>query len=284
MGLITTPSPAASLAAEILATARALRQAQPNAVPLAFWDFDGTLIEGDCCEGFCRADGHGYPGLADLAIQIGYSARFGTGERKKMREAVRRSIQKNGHVLGNGFVAQVFAGASLKALLELARTHFEEVMASWMFATALEIWRALEAGGIRCHVISASPDFFVKGAATTLGVPEDRLHGARLAVKGDGTLSDETVEPITYGEGKAARMRQIVAESAIAEPQHTFWPVAAFGNCAPTDGALLDAVARTVLPAGRPVSVLINSEVPEEARGRYHETVFAARVDIPAKA
>jgi HAD superfamily phosphoserine phosphatase-like hydrolase len=272
------------IAAEILATARALREAQPNAVALAFWDFDGTLIEGDCCEGFWREDGHGYPGLADLAIQRGFSARFGPDGREQMREAVKLAIRKEGHVLGNGFVAQVFAGASLKAMLELARGHFEEVMGSWMFATATEIWRTLEADGIRCHVISASPDFFVKGAATTLSVPEDRLHGARLTVKTDGTLSDETVDPITYGEGKAARMRQVVAESAIAEPQHTFWPVAAFGNCAPTDGALLDAVAHTVLPAGKPVSVLINSDVPEEARGLYREAVFAARANIPSQA
>jgi HAD superfamily phosphoserine phosphatase-like hydrolase len=281
MELISVPSPAV-LAAEILATAEALRAAQSNAVATAFWDFDGTLIEGDCCEGFARHDGHSYPGLADLAVERGFSTRFrGPTGRADMIEAVRLALRTDGHIIGNGFVAQAFAGARLSEMLALAREHFEQVMGPWIFADALAIWRALEAGGIQCHVISASPDFFVKGAASVLGVPEDRLHGSRLAIHADGTLSGDTVPPITYGEGKAARMCDILRELAAAHPHRTFWPVAAFGNCLRTDGPLLDAVASTVLPAGNPLSVLINEPLPADARGRHRETSFAARVIAP---
>src|ERR1035438_8251834 len=44
-----------------------------NAVFLAFWDFDGTTMKGDCSEGL-REDGHAvYSGLAELAIEHGFS-------------------------------------------------------------------------------------------------------------------------------------------------------------------------------------------------------------------
>ncbi len=276
---LASPATAAALSAEILACARALRTAQPNAIATAFWDFDGTLIEGDCCEGFQREDGHGYAGLADLAIQRGFSARFqGDRARERMKEAARLVLQNEGHVIGNGFIAQVFAGAPLADVLALARDHFDCIMRPWMFAEAMEIWRALEAGGIRCHVVSASPDFFVKGAAATLGVPEDRLHGARLVQNADGTLSGETIAPITYAEGKAEKMREVLRDLAAADPAHTYWPVAAFGNCLRTDGPLLDAVAHTILPAGKPLAVLINAPTPASSRGIYREALFSARV------
>ena len=36
---------------EVLANVAKLKAAQPNAVPMAFWDFDGTIIKGDISEG-----------------------------------------------------------------------------------------------------------------------------------------------------------------------------------------------------------------------------------------
>jgi phosphoserine phosphatase len=250
---------AAALAQEILAIADTLRAAQPDAIPTAFWDFDGTLIEGDCADGLRRGDGANFAGLIEMAIAAGYSAHF-SGENgvANYRLAVRKVSQTEGSIAANAFIARMFAGAPAAAMRTLAHQHFGEIMGPWIFADALEIWRTLEAAGIRNFVISASPDFFVKGAAATLGVPDDRLHGVRLPEDSAGHYLDEVLGLVTFGEGKAARMREILAALAAAEPQHTFWPIAGFGNSIVTDGPLLHTIAHTPLPAAHPLSVLVN--------------------------
>ena len=46
---------------------------RPSPAFVAFWDFDGTILKGDCSEGL-QADGKlVYPGLAQLAIEGGLS-------------------------------------------------------------------------------------------------------------------------------------------------------------------------------------------------------------------
>lgn len=40
---------------------------------LAFWDFDGTILKGDCSEGLEENGKLIYKGLAQLAIESGYS-------------------------------------------------------------------------------------------------------------------------------------------------------------------------------------------------------------------
>jgi phosphoserine phosphatase len=269
---------ATALVSEILATAGALRAARADAVPVVFWDFDGTVIEGDCSEGLKTEDGRGFAGLVEVAMARGHSARFtaphGVAE---LAAEVQRLIEREGYEAANGAIVGAFAGAKLDALLTLAREHFAAVMNAWLFAEAVEMWRLLEAADVRSFVLSASADFFVKGAARALGVNEDRLHGIRLATAPDGTLAREVLAPLTYAEGKAARMRELLAELAARESQSSFWPVAALGNSLRTDGPLLEAVARTVLPAGRPVSILINASAPPAWRGIFREAIFRGR-------
>ena len=64
------------LSTEILATAAALRTAHPEAEAVAFWDFDGTLFEGDCSEGFLSGDGTRIAGLAESAVLAGWSRQY----------------------------------------------------------------------------------------------------------------------------------------------------------------------------------------------------------------
>ena len=45
---------AAELLADVRETCASLREQFPAARCLAFWDFDGTLLRGDCTEGLIR--------------------------------------------------------------------------------------------------------------------------------------------------------------------------------------------------------------------------------------
>ena len=48
-----------------------LKAADSSAVPMAFWDFDGTVIKGDIGYGFRDADGKGYRGMIEASILAG---------------------------------------------------------------------------------------------------------------------------------------------------------------------------------------------------------------------
>jgi len=270
-------STATALATQILATAAALRATEPQAVPVAFWDFDGTLLEGDCSEGLHREGGSGFTGLLEVAILRGFSQRFSTPQGlADFEQQAQGVLRADGHAAANAFVAQAFAGAREEDLLALARHHFSEVLAAWMFPEALELWKTLEAGGVRCWVISASADFFVKGAAATLQTSEDRLHGIRLRTSADGTLSEEVVPPLTYGAGKQGRMVELLAAMKAVNPEHNFWPIVALGNSPMTDGPLLEAVAHTALPGGTPLGVIVNPAASEFPR-ILKPTIFRGR-------
>ena len=51
MTLSAAENHADSVVAEVLANVAKLKAAMPDAVPMAFWDFDGTIIKGDVSEG-----------------------------------------------------------------------------------------------------------------------------------------------------------------------------------------------------------------------------------------
>jgi phosphoserine phosphatase len=255
----------------VLATADDLRREVPAAVPVAFWDFDGTLLEGDCVDGYRRGDGAGYAGLMERMILAGLCPAYAgaAGVARCEREVVERK-QRDGRGLAYAFQTQIFGGVAEAEIRALARLAFEREIGDWLFAEALAGWRRLEAAGVRCWVISASADFFVKEAAARLGVGEERCVGMRVRRAADGRLSDALEGPLLFGAGKAERMRELLAGMAAAEPERVFLPVAGFGNDPESDGPMLEAVCQTVLPAGRSVGVLVNVPAPAARGGVVH--------------
>jgi HAD superfamily phosphoserine phosphatase-like hydrolase len=267
--------PPSQVGGEILTCAGALRAACPEAEPVAFWDFDGTLFEGDCSEGFTRA-GHGrIAGLVECAIAEGWSQAYpAAGGFARCWEAYQTTMRETGTAAAYLQLVRVFAGAPEGALRELAEREFASRLRPWFFAGALELWAELEAGGVSCMVISASADFFIKGAAGVLGVPADRLHGVRLAAGADGILTPDAVEPVTIGTGKAALLQDLLSAPV---PRGKRYAVAAFGNDFFTDGPMLEAAASSILPVGAPVAALVNARAPASLAGRLRELVFPPR-------
>ena len=63
--------------ARILDNVSRIKAARPDAIPMAFWDFDGTIIRGDISEGVETIDGKHrklYKGLVERTIEAGLNS------------------------------------------------------------------------------------------------------------------------------------------------------------------------------------------------------------------
>lgn len=251
---------------EVLKIVEAVKKADPKAVPMMFWDFDGTIIKGDVSVGL--SDGKGgflYPGLAELTVKAGLSKIVKPEEFKHFIEVVYPKMCDYGVWLGYPFIAQLNAGFEEKKIAAFAKAKFEKVMKPWIFASSAEIYTRLQKAGVMMQVISASPEVYVAAAAETLGIPKAQVTGIRLE-NDAGIISTRMVYPLSDGNGKAEYVRRIVS----AVPHAV--AVAGFGNSYHTDGAFLRYIVQTTLPGGvKPFALMINnSNPPEEYKGLFY--------------
>ena len=261
---------------EILASVAALKAADPKAHPVAFWDFDGTLFEGDCSEGFTALNQEVVPGFVECAVNAGWSRMYpSAGGFARCWEDYQQITVRDGVEAAYTYFVRIFAGAPAAALQEMAEREFAGRLRPWFFQGAMELWQQLEAGGVGCMVISASADFFVKGAAGVLGVPASRLHGLRLIIGDDGILTDQPADPVTVGTGKATLLQKLLDDPRVLAGN--CYPIAAFGNDIVSDGPMLKAVASATLPAGTPFAGLVNARGPAPAPAYLRDLTFTRR-------
>jgi len=225
---------------------------------LAFWDFDGTILQGDCSEGL-KSDGKWlYKGLAQLAIESGYSEIYlPEGGVERFWKDYRHMEHDIGKWLAYPFIPQMLRGTQLIDIQKLSREHFSHVLSNYYFRSSILMLNALEDAGIQCHIMSASADVFVDAAAPTLGLNTERFHGIEVRIR-DGLLTDELVYPVTWSDGKTEKLISIVEETARRNPGNQVIVLAAFGNSYGTDGPFMKYVATQTLPTGKPVAVMIN--------------------------
>ena len=269
---------AAEFLAEVRATQARLTEKYRGARCLAFGDFDGTLLRGDCSLGLTERGRETFPGLVRLGIERGLAADY-PEERGYLacRDDYEELERRCGGWLAYPFLAQVFAGAERRVLEQLATDHFKESLRKHYFVVSSALFDGLAAAGVEQHVVSASPEFFVQGAAESLGLPRERLHGIRVR-EADGLLTRELIYPVPFGDGKVELLRAIVAAAQAKTPEQPVFAVAAFGNNFATDGPFVAHVARQELPEGKPLAVMINAGlVPAEYR-RLFRSVRQVRV------
>ena len=225
---------------------------------LAFWDFDGTILKGDCSEGM-KSDGKWlYKGLAQLAIESGYSEIYPPkGGVERFWKDYRHMEHNIGKWLAYPFIPQMLRGTQLSDIHKLSGKHFRTVLSNYYFSSSIRMLKALEDGEVKCHIISASADVFVDAAAPTLGLNTERFHGIELRIR-NGRLTEELVYPVTWSDGKTEKLISIVEETARRHPNKQVIVLAAFGNSYGTDGSFMKYVATQTLPAGKPVAVMIN--------------------------
>jgi phosphoserine phosphatase len=251
-----------------------------GAVFLAFWDFDGTILKGDCSEGLKDGERVVYAGLAQVAIEHGLSQVYPReGGFEEFWAAYENMDAHIGHWLAYPFIPQMLRGAPADEVLQLSRRHFATTLSNYLMASSVKLIRALERDKVECHIVSASADLFVKGAATSLGLPESHIHGIEVRIR-DERLTEEIVYPVTWNVGKLEKLNQIVAQTEREQPGKRVFILAGFGDSYNTDGPFLKFIAAQRLPAGKPVSVFYDSKSePVEYRGLFYQARHAATVN-----
>ena len=253
---------------DVLAAAAKVKAASPDAVPMAFWDFDGTILKGDMSTGWLDVNHRGaevYTGLFRACAEAGFSGVYtgSDGAGKFLYDDYPR-LRGIGRWLALPAMAQVFKGADEVAMGAFCRRHAAAEFGPWVFASSRRILDDLSAAGVENYVISASPEIFVKAACPIAGIPSERGTGMKTAVAG-GRITDRILYPLPMNEGKVDVLREVlrIRPGAVA--------VAAFGNSYPSDGPFMRYVATSALPGGaRGVAVMINGgEAPAEFAGLF---------------
>ena len=238
---------------QVLANVKLIKAADPTAVPMAFWDFDGTIIKGDVSEGLVEKGEQRFKGLIQRTIEEGYSTVYGRGEWKRYREVDYPRLNEMGRWISWPFNAQIYAGTRVDDLDAFCVREYDRVYRKWYFASSIAMLRALEKAGVENYVVSASPELFVANAAATLPLPRERLRGIRVHLSA-GYVTTQILYPLPMGEGKVELVRELV----LARPHGV--AVAAFGNSYSTDGAFLRYIAaQPSLPGGaKGTAVMVN--------------------------
>ncbi len=235
--------------ATVLARVEKLKAACPEAVPMAFWDFDGTLICGDISEGRFENDDEQngrkiYKGLVEETICAGLSPVYrGAAGWTQYHDKDYPRMNEIGRWLAWPYNAQIFAGTRAAELDAFCTKKVNDVYRHHYFATSVKILKALEKAGVENYIVSASPEIFVRNTATSLGLPRERARGIRVAIDG-GRMTTRIIYPIPMGEGKIENVREIV----LARPNGV--AVAGFGNSYSTDGNFLRYIVTQYLPGG----------------------------------
>lgn len=242
---------------EILGNIAKLKSADPATVPMAFWDFDGTIIKGDISVGLEENGVERLQGMIHAGILGGWSVFYKGDEGCRQFDRDYARLNEIGRFIAWPLIGQTFAGVKVADFNQFCTQRVQDVYRHWYYSSSVEILRRLEAAGVENHIISGSPDLFVKNAAASLGLDPSRMNGIRLAIDG-GILSTRIEYPITTGEGKIEVLRRIVN----ARPHAV--AIAGFGDSYKTDGAFLRYIVRQTLPAGaRGMAMMINSSGPQ---------------------
>ncbi len=232
--------------------------APQDAAFITVWDFDGTILDGDCSEGLQRDGRTVYPGLAQLSIEDGLSALYSkNGGFAAFWRDYSLLDERIGHWIAYPYILQMLRGANADQVSRLAEDAFRTRYSPHYFASSVYIIRGLQSAGVEVQIISASAERFVRGAAATLDIDSERISGIRV-IERAGLLTEELIYPVTWADGKRKRLEQILQARADAEPGKPIYVIGGFGNSYNTDGPFLAWIAKRSLPAGEPVVVMIN--------------------------
>jgi phosphoserine phosphatase len=242
-----------------------LRKKEDQCIFLAFWDFDGTLIKGDCSEGLNENEKLVYKGLAQMAIENTYSKIYPPPEGVNRFFDDYRHMEENiGKWFAYPFIPQMLKECKVEDLEVLCRKHFDRKLKNFYFKSSIQILTALEYNGIENYIISASADIFVDAASETLQLPVERFNGIEVKIE-NGLITEKLVYPVTWAEGKTEKLISIVNKIKIQNPDKEVFVIAAFGNSYSTDGAFMKYVATLTLSYGKTTVVMINGgELPED--------------------
>ena len=245
--------------AEVLERVARVKAAQPEAVPMAFWDFDGTIIWGDLTLGSKKVAPF-FTGLMEAAVVAGLNNIYsGEAGWRRYFEDDRYRLRDLAQWLAVPFRAQMYEGKSVVEIEALAAARIRTELSRYYFLSSLRILKALQAAGVENHIISGSPEVFIRATAESLGVPRQNLHGVRVAER-NGKLTAQLCYPLPVESGKIELM------DAIVRAQRGGVVVAGVGNDYRADGPFLKAIATRTLPGGgKGFALMINGKHRDSA-------------------
>ena len=246
---------------------------------VSFWDFDGTILKGDCSEGYRVDDKVVYKGLIEIAIDRGYSREYRPGQFESFWKEYMRIDTQEGHLQSIKFIPRIFAGTDIHDMLQLSENHMSNELSGYYFASSMDIIRYLQHEGILIYVVSASPDFFVKGSAKSLKVQMEHFYGVKTKII-KGKITTDIQEPVTYAEGKTKTVQHIIENIKTMHNTSHVYTIAGFGNSYHTDGEFLKWIASQSLPAGKANTIMINGgDEPAKYRGLFEKVIQDQVVD-----
>jgi len=237
---------------QVLDNVAKLKAADPAAVPMAFWDFDGTILRGDISEGLVENGEPRFKGLIQQTIEAGLSTVYPAQDGWDQYRRDYKRMNEIGRWLAWPYNAQIYGGRSVAELDAFCAAACTKVFRKWYFASSVKMMKALEKAGVENYIVSASPEIYVANAAASLGLPRARMRAIRVETVG-GRMTTKLVYPVPFGEGKVENVRDLVLARGHGVA------VAGFGNSYSTDGAFLRYIATQSLPGGaKGTSVMIN--------------------------
>lgn len=159
---------------------------------VAAFDFDGTIIDSDSLRGFLLAAVGPVRLAASLAVAaVPVAVGYVSGGRDAAKEAL---------------LTRVLGGRRVVDLQPIAETYGRELAASKTRAEMVAKIEWHHAAGHRIVIVSASPELWVRPAATTLGIPT--VLATRLEVDTEGRLTGRYQGANCRGPEKVRRLEE----------------------------------------------------------------------------
>ena len=276
LSLVSSADLADDVIAKVTANVAKLKAADPQAVPMAFWDFDGTIIKGDVSEGLEEDGKVLFKGLIQRTIEEGFSPVYARNEFDRYAKEDYPRLRQLGYWLAWPFNAQIYEGVEAAKIDAFCRNEYAAVYRKWYFRFSAKVFAGLKKAGVENYVISGSPEVFVRNAAESLGIPREHIRGIRTTEPG-GRLSTQLVYPMPFSEGKVETVRELVGGCPHGVA------IAAFGNSYYNDAPFMRyVVTQPVLPGGaKGTAVMINGM---KKRAGYEEYfITTTETDVVGK-
>jgi putative phosphoserine phosphatase/1-acylglycerol-3-phosphate O-acyltransferase len=153
---------------------------------LAFFDMDGTLVSGFTVYAFAQEKLR-HPARSDLEVgSVAMRYQLGRAEFSELITASTAGL----------------AGTPAEDLAAVAEKVYRNAVARWVYPESRALIADHRARGHRVVLLSAATDFQVRHVADDLGV--DHVICNVVEVDDDGMLTGRVLEPLVFGEGKAA--------------------------------------------------------------------------------
>ena len=157
-----------------------------NTPMFAAFDADGTLWDTDLGENFFQYQ------IDQKLVKLPKDPWAHYLETKKVNNDPRAAY---------AWLAQINSGVKLEQLRQWAAKAFAQIQPRPIFSEQQKLIQLLQSHSVEVYIVTASIKWAVEPGAAAIGVKRENVIGVETEIK-DGTVTDNTLLPITYRQGK----------------------------------------------------------------------------------